>query len=200
MLPPASAMTRGDLREAARDVRHVDPQAHEAPVAHQPAHQHRGEHAAVDIAARDRNADAPSGEARAVLEQGGEPRGAGAFGHGLLDLDQRDHRALDGFLLDDQHLLDERADDGEGARSHVLHRDALGDGVAAALDRQAGEALVHRGIVPRFDAEDADRGLERLGGGGDPGDEAAAADGHDDELEIGQRLRASRGPRSPARR
>src|SRR4051812_47551099 len=45
----------GDQRrhfgEAPRNVRHGDAQAHQARVAHQSAHQHRGEHAAVDVAA-----------------------------------------------------------------------------------------------------------------------------------------------------
>ena len=40
-------------------------------------------------------------------QQRGEAGGAGALGHGLLDLDQRHHRALDGFFLDDQHFLDQ---------------------------------------------------------------------------------------------
>ena len=40
-----------------------------------------------------------------MLEQRGERRAAGAFGHGLLDLDQRHHRALDGLFLHHQHFL-----------------------------------------------------------------------------------------------
>jgi hypothetical protein len=43
---------------------------------------------------------------------------------------------------------------------------------------------VHRRIVSRLGAEDADRGLERLRRGGDARDEAAAADRHDDEIEL----------------
>src|SRR4051812_17267415 len=42
---------RRHLGEAARYVRHGDAQSHQARVAHQAAHQHRGEHAAVDVAA-----------------------------------------------------------------------------------------------------------------------------------------------------
>ena len=48
-----------------------------------------------------------AGEALRMLEQRGQRRGAGAFGDRLLDLDQRDDRALDGLLLDHQHVLDQ---------------------------------------------------------------------------------------------
>ena len=48
-----------------------------------------------------------------MLEQRGEPGGAGALGDGLLDLDQRDDGALDGLFLDQQHVVDQRADDGK---------------------------------------------------------------------------------------
>ena len=50
------------LGEAAGDVGHGDAQAREAAVAHEAAHQHRGEDAAVDVAPRDRQADAPAGK------------------------------------------------------------------------------------------------------------------------------------------
>src|SRR5438067_822988 len=133
------------LREAARDIRHRDAQAHEARIAHQAAHQHRGEHAAVDVAPRDRDADALAGEALRMLEQRRERRGAGALGHGLFDLDQRDDAALDGLFLDHQDFFHQLLDHGERHVADVLHRDAFGDGVAAHLDRLALEPLVHRG-------------------------------------------------------
>ena len=54
-------------------------------------------------------------EAGRMLEQRGEPGRAGALGDGLLDLDERNDRALDGFLLDQQHLLDKVAHDRAGS-------------------------------------------------------------------------------------
>jgi hypothetical protein len=43
------------------------------------------------------------------------------------------------------------------------------------------------GVVPRFHAEDADRGLERLRRGRDARDQAAAAHRHHDQVEVGHR-------------
>ena len=131
------------LREAARDVGHGDAQAHEARIAHEAPHQHRGKHAAVDVAAGDRDADALAGEALRMLEERGERGGAGAFGHRLLDLDQRNDRALDGFFRHHQDLFHFLADDGERQLADVLDRDAFGDGVAADFHRLPGEPLVH---------------------------------------------------------
>src|SRR5204862_7383177 len=121
--------------EAAGDVGHRDAQAHQAGVTHQAPHENRGEHAAVDVAAGDWDADALAGEALRMLEKRGERRGAGAFGDRFFDFNERDDGALDRLLGDDHHVLDLLLDDAEGDVADVLHRDALGDGVAADLDR-----------------------------------------------------------------
>src|SRR5256885_13182433 len=44
----------------------------------------------------------------------------------------------------------------------------------------------HRGIERRLNADDLDLGGERLGGDGDARDQPAAADRHDDRLEVGE--------------
>src|SRR3954470_2433955 len=46
-----------DLGEAARNIGHGDAQTHQAAVAHESSHQHRGKHPAVDVAARDGDSD-----------------------------------------------------------------------------------------------------------------------------------------------
>jgi hypothetical protein len=101
---------------------------------------------------------------------------------------KRNDGALDGFLGHDQHFLHFLLDDAEGDVAHVFHRDALGDGVAADLDRQPGEPLVHGRIGLRLDADHADAGLERARRRRDAGDQAAAADRHDEHVELGHRL------------
>ena len=53
-----------------------------------------------------------------------------------------------------------------------------GDGVVAA--HAGGE----RGETGRLDPEDADVGLDGLGRGGHPGDQAAAADRHRQDLQV----------------
>ena len=58
MLPPRSAMMRGDAGQAARAVGHADAQAHQALGAHQAAQDHGRQQAAVDVAAAQDEADA----------------------------------------------------------------------------------------------------------------------------------------------
>ena len=90
---------QGDLGEAARDIGHRDAQPHQAPVAHQPAHQHRRQQARVDVAAADRDADALARETARMLEQGGEACGTRALGDGFLDFDQGGDRAFYCFFI-----------------------------------------------------------------------------------------------------
>ena len=65
------------------------------------------------------------------LDDRGQAGGAGALGHGLLDLQQLQDRGLDRRLLDQQHVVDQPLDDRQGEVARLLDRDALGDGRAA---------------------------------------------------------------------
>ncbi len=69
----------------------------------------------------------------------------------------------------------------------LLDRDALGQ--RRSLGRQPGidplQHAVHRRIERRLDADDLDLRRQRLGGDGDAGNQPAAADRHDQQVEIG---------------
>ena len=143
-------------------------------------------------------ADAPAREAPGMLQQRREPRRAGAFGHRLLDLEQRHAPRLDGLLLHDQHVVDQLADDRQGeSRRRPSPRCPRRWSSPPHSTGHAREALVHRRVVPRLHADDADRGLERLGRGRDARDQAAAADRHHDERRGRAPRRASRAPTVP---
>ena len=170
----------------ARLVDDLDAQGDDAAVAHEPAQQDLSEQAGIDIAAADDQADALAGEALAVRQHGREPGGAGALGHDLLRLRHHLHRLFQRFLLDQQDVAHQPFDDrlGEGARR--FHGDALGDRLRPEHRRQVADGVMHGGIERGLDADHLDVRLERLGRRRDARHDAAAADRHDDDVEVGR--------------
>ena len=78
----------------------------------------------------------------------------------------------------------------EGFLAHLLHRDAVGED-ADALERHAllgAQRIVHGRRVHRLDADDLDLGIEVLHVHRDAGDQPAAADRHEDRVEVAARL------------
>ena len=121
---------------------------------------------------------------RSGRRAGREPRRTGALGHGALEGGVGGDRALDGRLLDEDDLCDEVAHDRQGPCAHGLDRDALGQGRPADRPFLAGKGVPERGIERRLDADDLDLRLQRLRRHGHAGDEPAAADRHDDRVEV----------------
>ena len=97
------------------------------------------EQAPVDVAAAQHEADLAAAEPLGIAHDRREAGGAGALGHGLLDLEQLQDRGLDRGLLDQQHVVDQALDDRQGQVARLLDRDALGDasGAAAPAGRPA---------------------------------------------------------------
>ena len=89
-------------------------------------------------------ADALAAEAVGVGEDRGEPGGAGALGHGLLQHQVCGDRLLDGAFADQHHVVDVTAHDLERQLADVLDGDALGKRLAADLRRLAAERRPHR--------------------------------------------------------
>src|SRR5690606_16601822 len=100
-------------------------------------------------------------------------------------------------------------DDVVHERAHVLQRVGPGGGRGEAV-RDGVDALEARGraVAQRerhacralgLDTDDADRGPERLDGGRDAGDEAAAPDRHDDDVGVGRVLEDLEADRALAR-
>ena len=64
----------------------------------------------------------------------GQAGGARALRHGLLQGQIGVDRALDVLLVDQHDVADQRADDRQGERADILHRDAFGERRAAERD------------------------------------------------------------------
>ena len=76
-------------------------------------------------------------------------------------------------------------DDRAGERARLLDRDPFRQRVAADLAARSFDDILHRRIELGFDPDHFDLGIERLGGDGDAADQPAAADGNDQDVEIG---------------
>ena len=175
----------GHAREQAGRVADLDPEAGELALACQSAHEDRGQHARVDVAARDDEAHFSSAEALGIGEEGGEARGPGTLDDEPLALGHHLDGALEHILADEEDLLDLPFDDRARERTRPLDRDPFGDRMAARGRRATFEGLVHGGIKCRLDAVDLDGRLERLGGDRRACDEPAAADRHHETVEPG---------------
>ena len=125
------------------------------------------------------------GEDRRVGEQRGERGCARALGHGLLHLEQQQHRGLERLLLDEQDLAHVLADDRKGQPAGLLHGDPARDRRVAARDRLARERLLHGRKARRLHAEDLEPRAQRVRGERDAGEQPPAADGRDERIEIG---------------
>ena len=109
---------------------------------------------------------------------------AGRLEHRARILEHVLDGAADLVGIDAQHLIDVLARQREAALAHGAHGDAVGE-QADALERHAlpgAQRFVHGGRVDRLDTDDAHAWMERLDVGGDAGDQAAAADRHEDRV------------------
>ena len=92
-------------------------------------------------------------------------------------------------LLGDQvDAVDQVGDDRAGQLARLLDRNALGQRIAADRAMAVLDDILHRRIKLGLDADHLDAGLQRLGGGGDAGNQAAAADRDHQRVEVGRIL------------
>ena len=104
----------------------------------------------------------------------------------------------------DQHdLVDVLAAQPESFLPDAAHRDAVGES-PDSLERHAvrrAQRIVHGRGIHRLDADDPDRGFRYFTYDGDAGDESAAADRHEDGVDLAARLTQDlHGRWCPARR
>ena len=85
-----------------------------------------GENARIDVAAAQDQPDLAAAESLRLDQHGGEPGGARAFGHGLLQREIGIDGALEMRLVDQHDLGHELAHDRQRQRADILDRDALG--------------------------------------------------------------------------
>ena len=99
-----------DVRELARPVGDHDADDEVAARRGEAEARHRHQRRRVDVAAREHGADGSVARDEAA-EQGRDGRGAGALDDELRALEQEDDRLRDGLVLDDDHLVEEVAED-----------------------------------------------------------------------------------------
>ena len=112
--------------------------------------------------------------------------GAGPLGEAALQGCIGVDGALDERFLDQDDVRDEIADDRQGQPPDRLHGDALRERRPADRSILAANGVVEGRKERGLDADDLDLRLQRLSRHGDAGDQAAAADRHDDEIEVGE--------------
>ena len=121
---------------------------------------------------------------------GGHGGGAGALGDGLLALHQSQDGGGDLVFGDGDDLVHVLLAQLEGQLAGSQDVDAVGDGVAVGHggDLAGSAGLIHGGHGAGLDADDLAVGLQALDGEGDAADQAAAADGADHLLHVGELL------------
>ena len=132
----------------------------------------------------------PAARGHTAVDERRERRGGGALRHGLLALEQEQHRVRDLLLGHRDDVVDPAPHDLERAHAGTLDRDAVGDGDRRRHeDRLAAlDAPHHRRHGGGLHADHLDLGAQRLHRGGDAGDHAAASDRDDHHVEVGHLL------------
>ena len=135
------------------------------------------------------------------FEQAGERHRGRRLDDDLHPLPDHPHRAHDRVLAGGADRGDVGAQRGQRAR-RKRRAQPVGDRrrIRQRLDRARAKAPRRIVGVGRFGAEDADRGPERRRGDRRSRQQAAAADGRDDDVERAARPRAAPAPRCPAPR
>jgi hypothetical protein len=189
----------GNGTERPGPVLNGDAVADDPVVAFQLTHHDRSCDTRIDIAAAQDEADFPALEARRIGEHGGEPGGAGAFGHGLLQREEGIHRALELNFFREEDVGNQLPDDRQRQLADVFDCDSFGNGHARTGTLLAVKCIPHRGIERGLDANDFDAGFDRLGGDCDSGNEPTAANRNDQCFDLGAIFQKFEGDRCPDR-
>ena len=109
-----------------------------------------------------RTADVGSGrnDGGLFLDERGEGGRTGAFGDGLLALEQEEDGVGDLLFVDGDDVVDVAVDDGEGEVAGAAHGDAVGDGGGGVEGDGVVvfDGLSHRRQARGLDADDLDGG------------------------------------------
>src|SRR6185295_5007093 len=139
----------------------------------------------VDVPAAHDDADPLPADVAVRLEDRGDTRGARALREHLRALEEHDDRARDGLVADRDHVVDVLANDRERSLRGTAHRDAVRDGRRRALgDASRAERLSERRCAVRLHADDSQAWLPLRRRERDARDEPAAADRHDERVEL----------------
>ena len=194
---------RGEIGEAARPIANYCRKTRKSPVRHEPALDHAAEHVWIDVAAAEQEDDTFAREfGKLPGEAGCEGRRGGAFDYAFFQFDDAQDRERDLFLVHEYDLV--------GVLARNLERVApdLGNGETVGQSRlrldanwfSCAQSGGKTGDVIGFDGDDLRLRPQSFHRERNPGEQTAAADRHDDGVEIRHLLRQSRGPPFPARR
>ena len=121
-----------------------------------------------------------AGSARTAASPAAPAPSASVFCSGEVGGD----RLLDRRLRHQHDVVDEAAGDRQRQLADILDGDAFGERLAADLLGAAAERAPQRRVELGLDADHLGLRRQRLHGNGDAGEEAAAADRNDDDVEI----------------
>ena len=185
-LARSSATSAVEPRERAGAVAQQHGEPYQAPVLHEPALDDPRQHGDVDVAAGEHEDHRAPLEAELPVEERSERCGAGALHHRLLDLEQQEHRARQLLLAHGHEVVDVGLRERERPLAHLTHGDAVRDGRRGVETHRAAfvQRVAHRRERVGLHADDAHLRPPRLHRQAHATREPAAADGHDDRLDV----------------
>jgi len=153
-----------------------------------------GEEGGIDVAAADYGYGCRVGrELGGVEEEGGGGYGSAGLGNQARGGYDGAHGGANFGFGDGDDAFDKGLDVGEVALAYALGAQSICDGAAGQLggpgdDPASAEAFGGVAGQLGFDAEDSGLGANLLDGGGYSAEQAAAADGGEDEIDFGEGL------------
>src|SRR5690606_16321861 len=105
----------------------------------------------------------------------------------LLDVDEQADGALELRFAHEHDVVDVGPDQLAGDLARCLDGDAFGQRIAAHGAGLALDEIVHGRVERRLDANDTNVRVDALGGNRNAGYQAAAADRHDERIQLGNR-------------
>ncbi len=132
--------------------------------------------------------DALACEDLRMRRNGRQRHGSGAFDHDLFDLYEGADGAFDRVLAHDQDVVNEICSDGSSDPARGLDCDAVRNRLAVRSSIAFAERMTHAGERCRLHADHLDARLHGFRGNGASGDQAPAADGYDECIEVGEIL------------
>ena len=174
----------GNERQRARHVARAHRHARQAASAdHTPFDNGRQQHR-VDVSAAQHQTDLPTTEALGVFQQCGNSSRPRAFDQALFDLQEHDDGPLDISLIHQHDIVDMLFDQSPCHVARCADRDALGDRRAALWQRRVLHRIEHAGKPHHLHTDDLDGRLQCLGRHRDPCDQATAANGDHQSVEV----------------
>src|SRR6478609_3655265 len=185
---PRSAKNGGDPAKHTGLIGDGESKRNDFSVPLEPAHDNGGEHAGIDIAAAEVEAELEAAKLLGLRQQSGKGGGAGTFSDDLLRGEQGADGAFDGWLVHQHDAGDQGFHDRQSKLARCFHRDPICQRLLGANHRFAGEGCMHRRARRRRYPDHGKARLERMQGDGIAGDQASTPNRDNDHVEVGDVL------------